>query len=287
MSFPPPLWPQSASGGPATQIQESSGPTTLTIGAIADGEFAKRVGSTLVGAAAGGAGAPVGASYVVVGLDGTLTAERKLVAGAGISLADGGAGGDLSVAATVRGTTGGHVSGGGGLARWYEAGRVNGTASTAASFSANVLRAVPFRAPARGCTIDQLAFLVTTLLAGNARIGAYRATSESNLYPGSLICDSGDISTGSATVKTFAPTPFVLTPGELIWLVHVGSVAPSLRSIPVGALDAILGTDTAMGTAPGIGLSVAHAYAALPASFPAGAAALTAAVPSLAARLSA
>lgn len=42
-------------GGPATEIEESSGPTTLAIGAVADGEFLKREGSTVVGAAAGGA----------------------------------------------------------------------------------------------------------------------------------------------------------------------------------------------------------------------------------------
>lgn len=54
-----------AAGGPATQIQESSGPTTLTIGAIADGEFAKRVGATLVGAAAGGGTGPTDAQVTL------------------------------------------------------------------------------------------------------------------------------------------------------------------------------------------------------------------------------
>jgi len=38
------------------KITETSGPTALTIGTIADGEFLKRVGSTLVSAAAGGSG---------------------------------------------------------------------------------------------------------------------------------------------------------------------------------------------------------------------------------------
>lgn len=41
----------------ARGLRETSGPTTLTVGAIADGEFLKRSGSTLVGAtAAGGSG---------------------------------------------------------------------------------------------------------------------------------------------------------------------------------------------------------------------------------------
>lgn len=40
----------------ATQLQESSGPTVLTVGSWVDGLFAKRVGNTIVGAAVGGAG---------------------------------------------------------------------------------------------------------------------------------------------------------------------------------------------------------------------------------------
>jgi hypothetical protein len=43
-----------STGGPATQIEETGGPTVLDIAAIADGEFLKRVGSTIEGAAAGG-----------------------------------------------------------------------------------------------------------------------------------------------------------------------------------------------------------------------------------------
>jgi hypothetical protein len=39
-----------ASSGPATEIRESSGPTTLAVGAVANGQVLKRVGSTVVGA---------------------------------------------------------------------------------------------------------------------------------------------------------------------------------------------------------------------------------------------
>lgn len=42
----------------ADSVRETSGPTVLTLGAVADGEFLKRVGNTVVGAAAGGGGAP-------------------------------------------------------------------------------------------------------------------------------------------------------------------------------------------------------------------------------------
>lgn len=41
-----------AGGGPATELDANG--TTLTVDAIADGEFLKRVGTTIVSAAAGG-----------------------------------------------------------------------------------------------------------------------------------------------------------------------------------------------------------------------------------------
>ncbi len=48
----------------------------------------------------GGAGAaPVNATYLVVSLNGTLTAERVLVAGNGLTSADGGAGGNFTITA--------------------------------------------------------------------------------------------------------------------------------------------------------------------------------------------
>ena len=37
-------------GGAATSLTETSGPTTLTMGAVSDGQTLKRVGSTVVGA---------------------------------------------------------------------------------------------------------------------------------------------------------------------------------------------------------------------------------------------
>lgn len=47
---------------------------------------------------AGGAGAPTDASYVTLGTNATLTAERVLTAGTGLSLTDGGAGSTITVA---------------------------------------------------------------------------------------------------------------------------------------------------------------------------------------------
>jgi hypothetical protein len=47
----------------------------------------------------------VGASYVVVGFDATLTNERRLQAGTGLDLVDGGAGGDITFSIEVLGVT--------------------------------------------------------------------------------------------------------------------------------------------------------------------------------------
>ena len=54
-----------------------------------------------VASSAGGGGAPTSASYVTLGTDATLTNERVLTAGANITVTDGGAGGPVTIAATV------------------------------------------------------------------------------------------------------------------------------------------------------------------------------------------
>ncbi len=62
-------------------------------------EWAWRV-TDAVNNSGGGGGAPTNATYVTLSTDATLTAERVLTAGAGISITDGGAGGPVTIAAT-------------------------------------------------------------------------------------------------------------------------------------------------------------------------------------------
>jgi len=90
------------------KINETSGPTTLTIGTITDGEYLKRVGGTLVSGAPSGTGAPTTAQYVTLATDATLTVERVLTAGVGISLTDAGAGSTVTVAAAFSGVRATH-----------------------------------------------------------------------------------------------------------------------------------------------------------------------------------
>lgn len=61
-----------SSGAPtATAIIETSGPTTLLFGGISDGQFLKRVGTDVVGAAAGGGATPRDASWIAQAALGT------------------------------------------------------------------------------------------------------------------------------------------------------------------------------------------------------------------------
>ncbi len=176
-----------------------------------------------------------------------------------------------------------HVSGLSGISAYQVAGLANATALTAAAVSANTLYAVPFIAPAQGGAIDQLALNVTTLSAGNVRLGIYDNVSPANLCPGALIVDGGAVSTGTTGVKTFS-VDVNLTAGKLYWLACVFSATPSVRVIAVGGLWPVLGV-TSLGTAPNVGLSYSFTYAALPSTYSTTPTALTAAVPALAYRL--
>jgi hypothetical protein len=77
---------RSTGAGPAEEITLGAG-LSLT-------------GTTLT-ASGGGGGAPATASYLTLGTDGTLTSERVLTAGTGITLTDAGAGSTLTVAVTA------------------------------------------------------------------------------------------------------------------------------------------------------------------------------------------
>lgn len=170
---------------------------------------------------------------------------------------------------------------------WYVANAGNGTAMTTGAPGAGVLRALPFVAPARGGTLDRIAFNVTTPVAGNARLGLYTNGSDSVIYPNSLVFDSGDIATGTGGAIA-ASCSVNLTPGALYWVVHIGNVAAGLRCLAVGGTSALLGSPPGLGGAFNAGIAVTMTYGALPSSFPGGGATFSAApIPALAFRFSA
>ena len=172
----------------------------------------------------------------------------------------------------------GHVHAGSLPASYYYAGFDNGQALTTGAPSANVLRAIPFIAPGRGGVISELAFNVTAFVAAStARIGIYDTKSETDLYPKNLLHGSNAIGTAANGVKTES-CKVQLNPLAIYWLALVSSAAPTLRcgQVDGSSVPGLLPDDATMPTTRSLGLSVAYAYAALPSTFPASAAYITA-----------
>jgi hypothetical protein len=183
-------------------------------------------------------------------------------------------------------------AGGSSLEVWYIANNSSQFAGTTGAPTVNVLRALPFIAPSRGGVLDRIGFNVTTVAVGSAaRIGLYQSLDDANLYPGTLLFDSGSIATDAGTTKTATLTAAqgTLYPGRLYWLAIVtGTLAPTLRCLSMAQITPILGADNTFGTAFNVGISVAHAFAALPATFTAGGAMMQAVpIPALFYRFSA
>jgi hypothetical protein len=147
----------------------------------------------------------------------------------------------------------------------------NGTAISTASIVANTLYAMPFLAE-KEITIDSINMFVSTLGTGsNLRFGIYK---DSNLYPSSLVLDSGPVASATVGIKTFAAN--LTLPSALYWLVCVcTATAPIVRGFTAASLNPILGMDNTF-TLPGLGYSVNFTFAALPDPFPAGASIRTA-----------
>lgn len=175
---------------------------------------------------------------------------------------------------------------------WYLANCGGQTALGTLALVANDLWAVPWRAPMRrGASCDTIGFRVTTLVAAsNAKIGLYgNAGGTDDPYPGSLLFDSGDLSTASAGDKTATVTAAIqaLRPGALYWLVLHPSAAITVDSLAVGGVSHLLGFNQA-GVALITAIKNSQAYAALPATFPAfsaGGSFATTAIPALRRRL--
>lgn len=150
------------------------------------------------------------------------------------------------------------------------------TALTTGAPAANTIIALPFTVP-WPCTLNRVLANVTTIgTLSNLRIGIYSATSLTNIYPGSRLYDSGDLSTITTGVKTASPA-LALTQGTLYWAcLNQGGTVATIRCLGLAGCATPLGLDTAMGTAAGIGLNVSLTYGAYPASFPAGATVRTA-----------
>jgi hypothetical protein len=154
--------------------------------------------------------------------------------------------------------------------RWYVPNNKNATALTGGgvSLTANTMFAVPFVCE-RGGTIDRIGFATGGTASGNVRVGLYEATSRTDIRPGNLIYDSGNIAvTTNTSYKHTIPTPITLIPGELYWLVIEPSATTAVQSVPLAACEPIFGGDGSgnFPTAFGVGFTLANT-GALPSTF--------------------
>lgn len=191
---------------------------------------------------------------------------RKILAGTGVSLTQTGPDtgtGDVTVAAFTNATS---LFPG----NYYSLALTAGGTSTL-SQTANSLRAYPWFFPA-GATLNEQRCEVTTLLAASRiRFGIYANMPPGNFYPGALLANSDAEHTGdTAGVKTQAANVVIPSAGWY-WLVSNANAAIAIRVHAVSNVSPAIGANPAMGTSPSYtGYSVASAYGALPANFPAG-----------------
>lgn len=166
---------------------------------------------------------------------------------------------------------------------WYGCGLQNHTAMGTVAPGVDTFLAVPF-VLSRGQTVDRIACEVTTLAAGAvARIGIYRATSLKNLYPSNLVLDSGEIDCSSNGVKAVTVSAF-LSRGVYYACVLEGVGSATFKGMSnVGVYSDIFGRASNLTTAQ-LHITLARAYGALPAAFPAGAAFAAAGIPLIALR---
>lgn len=167
--------------------------------------------------------------------------------------------------------------------RWYLGGHPAPGALTTVAPTINVLRAVPFWT-GRAIALDRIAINVTSLTAGNMRLGIY--ADDGNGYPGALVADLGAVDVGTTGVKEITISR-ALNANTLYWLAIVGSAAATIRAIAGTSCYPILGIDSGLGTALGVGWSAAFTYGALPSTFTAGGTALTTSdtIPAIAVRI--
>ena len=158
---------------------------------------------------------------------------------------------------------------------WYS-GAANQTAYVAgASFAVNTVRAYPIVIGRTGI-LDRIGFEPTGASAGSVgRVALYSAISATNLYPGSLLVESGELDTSSAAVKTATISTYI-SPG-LYWFAFVfGTAVATMRRTATGGGLPLLGVPSTMGANCNQRLTGSLTYGAFASTFPAGIAAIDA-----------
>lgn len=168
-----------------------------------------------------------------------------------------------------------NIGTGGGLGeRWYIAGLIGGqVAATTTGPAVNTFWAVPFVVPQGQRTVDRIAYNVTTGAGagGVGRAGIYAATSETNLYPSTLVVDGGELTVTGTGQKT-STISAVLESDTVYWACLLfGTNAPVISALPsTAATLAVMGSSTTIANGPDPMFRRTQTYGALPGTFPAG-----------------
>jgi hypothetical protein len=142
--------------------------------------------------------------------------------------------------------------------------------------SPGFIYATPFTV-ALPCTATSIACKVIGNVAGNVRLGIYSAITTgpggmADIYPVTLLFDSGNLSTATAGART-AACNVPLTEGKLYYaaITADGAGGQTFATPGFTTLIPVWGVDSAMAGIVGASFGVAAAFGALPNPFPAGA----------------
>jgi hypothetical protein len=161
------------------------------------------------------------------------------------------------------------ATGAAGITAWYT-GAVNQLAHLTSSAGVDNIFAYPV--VLESGIIDSVAFEVTTGVATSVgRCGIYKNTSDSVMYPSSLVVDGGSQDCSTNAVKTTSSLSLLIIAG-LYWFVFACGVATltAMRAIQPGGLSPITGYRAAMGANAHTIITGAFSYTSLPTTFPAG-----------------
>lgn len=159
--------------------------------------------------------------------------------------------------------------GSGGVGPLWYAGCQNQTPfTTIGGYTLNIIYTTPFSI-SRAVILTKISFEVAVggAAGSRTRVGIYRATSLSNMYPSSLVVDGGDYDATVTGVKTTGGLSILMAPGQYWAAMNSGVASPTLRSVSVNNAG-FFGRDNTFAFA--LGLSGVSAYGALPAVFPVG-----------------
>ena len=149
--------------------------------------------------------------------------------------------------------------------RYYIAGQISNTALASNAVTQNLFYAHPFIVP-KVSTLNDIAINVITGVASSAvKIGLYNDSG--NLFPTSLLFDSGELATATSAVFVNANiSPAMKLQAGLYWLTLIFTGQPTIRHVPLASEVPLIGIDNAAATTAG-----AAGFYKSPVTYPAGA----------------